>query len=142
MAIESVTQSDSLEEGRVKWNSNDSELHLRLTTSENISPSYVNSFTGSKTSTTGGFLFDLTSQVGAGYELLPGSVRVSVNGVVYTSNEIQNNAAGTDYYIHSSGSRIVFKNTATGGTLDLIDDDVVVITFRRRLETGQGNQAG
>ena len=137
MAIEDVKTTDSLEQGRVKWNANDTELHSRLTTTENTAPSYSSSFSGSKTTTSDGWVFNLSTQLGPGFEVNPGSVRLSVNGIVYTSHSDQTESDNSDYYIHSNLESIVFKNVANGGTLDLIDDDVVVITFRRRNETQQ-----
>ena len=144
MAVQSVNTGDSLEEGRVKWNANDSSLDSRLTTAEHISPTFTASFSGPKTPTTGGWIFDCNPIINPdapGFEIAPGSVRLSVNGIVYTSNNSQTSSTNADYYIHSGLKKVVFKNTATGGSLDLIDDDVIDINFRRRNETEQ-NQPG
>ena len=140
MAIETVTQADSLEQGRVKWNSNDAELNTRISELENEAP-FSSKHTGDKTTVSNGFIFDLSPSLGVGFEIEPGSVSVSVNGVSYSSNNNQILSTGCDFYIHSTLKKVVFLNEANGGSLDLINSDDVVITFRRRHETIQ-NQPG
>jgi hypothetical protein len=138
MAIETVNQSDSLDQGRIKWNDNDTELEASISDITNEQPAFVHSFgDGDYVVYNTGWRFDLTDDIGLGFEILPGSIQVTVNGVAYKSNTSQTNDGDIDFYLTGTAN-VIFKDTANSGSLDLLSTDNIIINFSRR-KTTQGN---
>ena len=110
MAIDDVKTTDSLEAGRLKWNSNDEFLanenlgqqlqinntlsrvgiaELKITNLEAAHQLYMASLRTSDADTlVEGWEFDLSTNLGAGYTLDNGSVQLAVNGLIYNSNKV------------------------------------------------------
>ena len=151
MAIEDVKTTDSLDSGRLKWNNNDFELknsiaghqilinnatsrldiaEINITTLQSAHQLSVkrsqitdSDVTAKPSGWTISFGID---DLSAGYSLDNGSVQVSVNGLVYTSKKDQTQT-GADFAITSNS--IEFYNVANGGSLDLIDSDLIIIHY-------------
>ena len=153
MAIDDVKTTDSLEAGRLKWNSNDEFLanenlgqqlqinntlsrvgiaELKITNLEAAHQLYMASLRTSDADTlVEGWEFDLSTNLGAGYTLDNGSVQLAVNGLIYNSNTDQTISTDSDFYINAGLTSVIFRNVANTGSLDLISGDRITIHYQR-----------
>ncbi len=133
--IEQVQTTDTLQQGRAKWNSNDAELEARIAANKssinNLTASQNSVFykklsfsDGSNLMVGTGRKFDLSSTLISGF-LAAGSVQLSVNGVFYDSNDVQTVASGASFYIENQA--VIWTNQEF--TLD--SNDEILVYFQK-----------
>ena len=133
--IEQVQTSDTLEQGRSKWNGNDSELETRIASAkasiDNLTATQNAVFYKKLSYSDGadivggvGRKFDLTSSVGAA-DLAVGSVQLSVNGIYYDSNDTQTTNSGSSFYIETKA--VVWTNQE----FSLDSNDELLVYFQK-----------
>lgn len=128
-----VTETDDFNTGRIKWNTNDTNLaeaidNVSVDTSFNILyfekidvSSAINDTYGSK------FLVTTTTE---GDVFRNGSVIVIVNGVYYISNTDQTSPDGTTDF-HLEGRYVIIHDPDNGGSIVLQSSDSVGVYFQK-----------
>ena len=132
--IEQVQSNDTFKQGRTKWNANDQELETRI----DANTASINNLTASQNAifykklaygdgavSGDNYTFNLASTLGSAF-LAEGSVQFSVNGIYYSSNDIQiDTGSGEDFYIEQQS--VVWTNNSF--TLD--SDDEITVYFQK-----------
>ena len=133
--LETVQTSDTLEQGRAKWNGNDSELETRIASAkasiDNLTATQNSVFYKKLSYSDGsavvggvGHKFNLTSLLGTS-DLSVGSVQLSVNGIYYDSNDIQTTNSGSSFYIETKA--VVWTNQE----FSLDSNDEILVYFQK-----------